>query len=270
MRSILVALMSIVIAMPLSGQTFGKGCQSDNGGTIKGIVKDSSGKAVGPIRVTLGDIECEMGVASNGSFLAEHVPPGVHRVQARSLWYMTERPVEVRVSAGKTSWVEIKVIDANYALECMHVPECAKVLEPDTNAVAGLTDTQRMREVGLRTAFAVTHSRGPFNKDVVSCIADSATAVMRAVAARLPSAVRASECVMNGPPEMKNVRLVEKQSGRNAMGYSQHVVRIVDSETFEGSVSYYAAPLAGGSWLCRYKKVKGAWIPKACVMTVIS
>ena len=143
-------------------------------------------------------------------------------------------------------------------------------LEPDAKSLTGLNEKERMREVGLRTAFAVTHSKGPFNRDVVSCLADSDTVVVRAVIARLPSAVRASECGMNGPPDMKSVHLVEKRSGRSASEYWQHVVRIIDSETFEGSVSYYAAPLAGASWICRYKKVTGAWIPKACLMTVVS
>jgi hypothetical protein len=117
-----------------------------------------------------------------------------------------------------------------------------------------------MREVGLRTAFAVFHSSGE-RGDRIPCIVDSSAAVIRVVAARVPGAVPGSECGMNQRKDVMKAYLIHQPSGRMATSYHQGRIKIIDSETFESDVEYYMNPLGAATWECRYKKRRAPGCP---------
>jgi hypothetical protein len=275
MRLPVIALISLVIARPSRAQSvYGPGCNSPNGGTIKGVAVDDSSGAPASVRIVLADIPCAAGAGSNGVFLFKHVPPGTHTMVAQSLFNYRRGPaVKVKVFAGVISETEFRLHPPNDVLDCVEEPRCAPFLHADVHALSGLTEAERMREVGLRTAFAVFHSSGEI-LGRVACIVDSSAAVVRAVAARIPRAVAGSECGLNEPfgsARMGSMPyLIHRPSGQSATSYHQGRIRIIDAETFEGDVSYYMNPLGAATWECRYKKEKGTWIPKSCRMTVIS
>jgi hypothetical protein len=164
--------------------------------------------------------------------------------------------------------MEIRLQEGNEVLDCMDIPRCASFLKPRPTSLSEFTEEQKMHEVALRTAFAVHQGAGEF--EMVPCMGDTTTIVLRELAGRITGAVPTSECSMSGVPISLKSYLIETRSGRRASHYRAGLPKVIDDETFENAVSYYAAPLAGATWLCRFKKEKGIWIPKSCRMTSIS
>lgn len=269
-RAVVGAVASLLIASRLSAQSpYVSDCKSPSGGMVTGsVLDDSTGRPVTGVGVFLEDIGCASFAGSGGGFRFDNVPVGTHSIQVRTLWYRKVPPMSVRVIADSIAQVEIRLQEGNAVLDCMDVPVCATVLKPEPTSLRGLTEEQKMREVALRTAFAV--HQGASSYGAVPCMGDTTAIILRVLAARIPGSVPASDCVMSeGPPSLKSF-LIEKRSGKKASNYSTGRPRIVDDDTFEVGVSYYAAPLAGAGWACRFKKEKGAWVPKSCRMTVIS
>jgi len=232
------------------------------------ILDDSTGKALTGVSIFLGDMECASFAGSDGGFRFDNVPVGTHSIRVRTLWYRKGRPVNVTVTRDSIAQVEIRLEKGNDVLDCMDVPMCASVLKPEPTSLHGLTEEQKMREVALRTAFAV--HQGASSYGAVPCMGDTTAIILRVLAARIPGSVPASDCGMSeGPPSLKSF-LIEKRSGKRASNYSMGRPAMIGDDTFEVGVSYYAAPLAGAGWACRFKKEKGAWIPKSCRITVIS
>jgi hypothetical protein len=258
---------------PLSAaaqSTNGPGCNAEHGGTIKGFARDNAtGKGVRNQGMALADIECSSTSASDGTFIFEHVPPGEHLIRSQNIFTYRHGPiVKVKVKADRVSKVEFRLYEANDVLDCLEVPRCVAVIQPNARAVATLTEAEKMREVGLRTAFAVTHT-SDYISGMIPCIVDSSAAVLKAVVARVPAAVPSFECAMSAG-KFESSYLIHKPTGKMARAYEQGRISIIDAENFTSDVSYYMNPLGAATWECRFKKEHGAWMPKSCRMTVVS
>jgi hypothetical protein len=273
MRSVTVALLLFALAKPVSAQSthgiYGPGCQSPNGGTIKGVaIDDSTGKPVGHVGIVLVDIGCAMSTASDGTILFENVPPGIHSMSARSLWYSKRTRVRVETFARATTKTEFRLQPANDILDCLDDSRCAEILKPDSASLAGLTDAEQMREVAIRTIYAMVDYRD----HMVMCIGDSSAVVTAALKKRFKGAVAAEECGMSDPKDPfggKN-HLIHIASGKSAAGYMSGRAKMIDPDTFDGEPSYYMNPLGAGGWDCRFVRRGRFWVAKSCRMTWIS
>lgn len=239
MRVGVLALASSLVSLLASGQSiYGPGCNAEHGGTIKGVARDNAtGAGVKGQMMVLTDIRCSSTSASDGSFIFEHVPPCEHSIGSQNIFTYRHGPtVKVKVAVGKVSKVEFRLYEANDILDCLEFPRCAAILQPDMRFVASLTEAERLREVGLRTAFAVTQTSDHLG-GMIPCIVDSSAAVVKAVAARVPAAVPSYECAMSSDRLSEDSHLIQKQSGKMARSYHQGRIRLIDAENFTSDVS---------------------------------
>jgi hypothetical protein len=109
LRSLAIAVLSLVVAVPLSAQSIASG-------TVRGMVKDSTGRPLGNVRVALTDRTSGFTHANltprGGTFGFPFLPSGEYDLLAERLGFL---PVEVRgvvVAAGGDAQVDVTLLPA--------------------------------------------------------------------------------------------------------------------------------------------------------------
>lgn len=247
-----------------------EGCGDPNGGQIKGIARDEAGKPVAAQGLRLDGHVCTTITASDGTFLFQGVPPGMHTIRSSSWNYLKGPPVKVTVAAGVATRSNVRLHPANNVIDCMEEPECAPLLRQDPAAVAMLSDKDKMREASTRMAYALTHINDGSLAGMAACIDDSSTAVAKILIRRLPGGVPSSECGMSETGFSTKAHLIHKPSGKSAAAYSGGGITVIDAITFESHPNYYMNPLGAARWRCRFVRKGTTWRPKFCQQTSVS
>ena len=263
MRAILLILALVLVAAPVAAQQSQPlGCAEGPGGKIRGLTRDDSTWEMIPHQVMIiVDMNCRTETASDGTFLFEHVPAGVHTLRTSSMFAYRRKTINVKVSDDSVSNVEFQLLPANSVDDCLEVPACAAIIRPDSASVTDLTEEERIREVGTRTVFAMEH----MNADMAICVADASPAVVRAIAKRVPGAVSYGECGLNDTTSTSTRRhMIHKPTGRDAGVYFGGQTTMIDASTVDGRAMYYTNPLLVSWWNCQYARLSKMWIPVSC------
>lgn len=263
MRAICLVFALLFASVPAMAQTGNApGCNGTSGGTIRGLTRDDSTWEMIPHQVMIiVDLNCRTETNMDGIFQFDHVPAGTHTLRTSSMFAYRRKAINVKVSDDSVSNVEFQLLPANSVDDCLEVTACAAILAPDSASVAGLTEDERIHEVGTRTVIAMQQ----LNPDMVICVADASPGIVRAITRRVPGAVSGVECVLNDTSSTSIKRhMIHKPTGRDAGVFYGGQVTMIDANTFNNRAMYYSNPLLISWWNCQYAKLSRMWIPVSC------
>jgi hypothetical protein len=168
-------------------------------GRIRGqLVADSPGLDInrqGVIAVKA----CAVFSDASGAFMIRGLPAGAYQVLAGPGRHAILPGPSVQVTADSTSTMTIHLAPIDRVFECRQFPECAAILEaPASSLLAGLSDSDQVREASFRTMIAISDlpsiatgllARLPgYHLATDRAITPASDGIVRAVRARVPNA----------------------------------------------------------------------------------
>jgi hypothetical protein len=248
-------------------------CQRSAADSLHGIVRgrvvdDSTGAPWFFMSVNLVSTSCRAITDKNGLFELTGVPIGEYRVGVGALRHRRFDPLPVTVRHEEPAAVEIRLRPENRVLDCLEIPECARLL--NHRPAKPLTDMERLRESALRTALAILITDGWSLGAFAACVDEANDAIREALTEAIPKIVTRAECAFpRGEAPGTASAIVRTATGEKAVRSSAEIVRQL-GDSASARLTNYVGPLSASGWICDFKRENGAWTAHSCRMTWIS
>jgi hypothetical protein len=168
------------------------------------------------------------------------------------------------VRAGDTARAgTLRLLAEDQVGSCMKQPNCAALLRPDTAALRGLTDGERILEALHRTTIALVAGRSArVRPGTVPCVRGTNPRVFGALAARFPALVPAPGC----RPVANAAR--SGRPGEPVYSDPSFLVSVGEGWRVGNTVFARTVSRVGGerteTWECRLTREDGVWTPRTC------
>jgi len=213
---------------------------------------------------------CRAHADSTGAFEFRGLRPGTYTLTMGSAGIEPIAPIPVRISGGGTSVVTIRIRAADDLAACMSSSRCAAVLVRPTPIELGGDDDVALKALGFRLALALSLRSWAPGETPVVCVPQPMVEVLGTVYQDVVSDRECARPVSEADPLALRSHLKHTATGRDAIELRVTYIQRGEAGDASLGVAYHVASLWGAGFECTVRKRAGEWIPRRCVLTVVS